>query len=209
MRSSAPSGKASGAVLYPHVLLQTNYKDDETAVVIQARLSGISRLFPPPLMVSLSRRLFRDSLTEGTLSIDLSPIPQVTINVMAPKPFDLTSEYCDISEEIPNDVSKPGSVTGFGVGARYWAYALTLAGTRSNVKGEWGVTFSELALQVKLGLEFGLIGLGWMLTGTWEGKTSKVSACVGLASDEVFMRLECVLTFCGMNPFEILKVFPY
>jgi hypothetical protein len=75
--------------------------------------------------------------------------------------------------------------------------------------GEWGVTFSELALQVKLGLEFGLIGLGWMLTGTWEGKTSKVSACVGLAFDGLFMRLECVLTFCGMNPFEILKVFPY
>jgi DnaJ family protein C protein 11 len=162
--------------------------------VIQGRVSASSRLFPPPVTILISRRFFRDSLTEGTLGLSLDP-PHVTIHVVSPTSFGLTSELCDTSDEIPDMVSRPGSVSGFGVGERYVSYGLTLTGGNTTVRTEWGVTFAELALQVKLALELGFAGLAWMLTGTWTSKTSQVSASVGLAFEGVFLRLEFVLTF--------------
>jgi DnaJ family protein C protein 11 len=190
----SPFGKSTSTFLRPRtLLLQATYRGDDGVVVIQSRISADSRLFPPPLRVSLSRRLFRDSLTEGTLSFGLGPQPHVTISVTTPTPFDLMSEFRDSSEDLPNEVPLPGSASGFGVGADFGSYVMTLTGLSSTLRAEWGIALSELAMQVKVGLEVGLvIGFASMLTGTWTGKTSEISTSVGLAQDGVFLRLECV-----------------
>lgn len=88
--------------------------------------------------------------------------------------------------------NRAGSVSGFGVGVRYWSCGITLAGLASCLRAEWGLTFVELALQVKLGLELGLLGLKVLLTGTWEGESSGIAASVGLNAEGVSMRLKCV-----------------
>lgn len=194
--------QATTALLRPHFLnLKTTFRDNDSAFSLQTYISpGILHLFPPPLTGSLSRRLFRKSLTEGTLNFHTGPQPYITIGIVTPEPFDFTAgPYAPPDESATHSPSRPGSLYGFGMGARYWTYSVTLAGLGSSLRGEWGVTFAELALQVKLGLELGIAGLAWLLTGTWGNETSEVAASVGLSHAGVIMRLEFVrfaVLFC-------------
>lgn len=182
--------QATAALLRPQLLnLKTTYRDDETSFFIQTYYSPVLiPLFPPPITASLSRRFFRDSLTEGTIILNTGPQTQLTFNVVSPKPFDFTSDRGP-KKLVTN---RAGSISGFGVGVRYWSYGATLAGLLSCLRAEWGVTFTELALQVKLGLELGLLGLGILLTGAWDGESAGVAASVGLNAEGVSMKLTCV-----------------
>jgi hypothetical protein len=139
----------------------------------------------------LSRRLFRKSLTEGTLSVHLGGVPRITVAVNSPAAFDFTAEASDPDAEFFNN-SRPGSMSGLGVGARYWSYSITLAGLESHLRVEWGVTFTELALRAKLGLEYGLTGLSCALTGAWKNATKEIATSVGIGRAGVFLRLEYV-----------------
>jgi hypothetical protein len=61
----------------------------------------------------------------------------------------------------------------------------------SNLSAGIAFTFTELALQAKLGLELGLTGLALMLTGVWKNESSEIAASVGLDARGVLMKLEC------------------
>jgi len=184
-------------LLHPHVLtLNTIYRDDENALSIRTSIApGTLRLLsPPPLTMSLSRRLFRESLTQGNLTFNITPQPVVSLNILSPAPFDLSSEsYAPPMDRTDMDSrSKLASVSGFNLGTHYSSYGFTLDSVNPRLTGEWGVTFSELALQVKLGLEFGLNGLAWMCGGSWANDTSEVAATVNLSHSGVVMTLESV-----------------
>jgi len=66
-----------------------------------------------------------------------------------------------------------------------------LAGLNSNLSAGIAYTFTELALQAKLAIEWGFTGLGLMLTGTWQNESSELAASVGLSAEGVLMKLEC------------------
>jgi hypothetical protein len=122
------------------------------------------------------------------LTFNLGLVSHVAIGVVSPSPFDFTQESRDQSQKLPN--KPPGSVSGFGVGTRYWSYGVTLAGLGSHLKADWGVTFSELALQVKLGVELSLLGLSCVLTGAWQSAGNEIATSIGFSPDGVFLRLE-------------------
>lgn len=151
-------------------------------------------LLPPPFTASLSRRLFLDSSTQGTVAIHTGPRPHLTLDITSPTPFDFT--WDEGSRTKPSATA--GSISGFGVGSRYWSYGATFAGLHSCLKAEWGLDFTELALQAKLALEYGLTGLELIITGAWQGESSEFAASVGLNSAGILMRLECVCLYCGI-----------
>jgi hypothetical protein len=90
----------------------------------------------------------------------------------------------------PQPSQTAGSVSGFAVGTQEWTYGATLAGLNSNLSAGIAYTFTELALQAKLGIEWGLTGLALMLTGTWQNESSELAASVGLNPQGVLMKLE-------------------
>jgi DnaJ family protein C protein 11 len=145
-------------------------------------------LFPPPFTASWSRRLFRNCFTEGNITVHTGPRPRVSFNIISPTAFNFTM---DRHIERPQPSQTAGSVSGFAVGTQEWTYGATLAGLNSSLSAGIAYTFTELALQAKLGIEWGFTGLALMLTGTWQNESSEFAASVGLNYQGVLMKLEC------------------
>jgi hypothetical protein len=140
-------------------------------------------MFSPPLSISLSQKLFRQSLTEGVITCSTAPNSYISVAIVSPSPFNDTG-----LPYVSN--SGPGSRTGFSKGAWFTSYEVTLADVRPTIKTECGIAFSELALQLKLGLELGLRGLAGMFTGMWQSGPNLLSAAVGVSPGGVLVRLE-------------------
>lgn len=170
-------------------MLKTTYRDADTAFVIRTHIApGFMPLFQLPTTLSLARRLFRDSLTESNFTVTTGPQPRVMFSVVIPTAFNFAVDH---PKKQPAPPQTAGSISGFGVGTQQWTYGATLAGLNSNLQAGIAYNFTELALQVKLGLEWGLRGLALMLTGAWENGSSEIAASVGLNADGVIMKLEC------------------
>lgn len=145
-------------------------------------------LLPPPVTASLSRRLFRDNLTEGNITIHTGLLPYVTFNIVSPMAFNYTMDRLQPGSATSKTA---GSISGFAVGTQYWTYGATLADLNSNLRASIAYAFNELSLQAKLVVELGFGGLALMVTGTWQNESSEISASVGLDLRGVLMKLEC------------------
>lgn len=59
------------------------------------------------------------------------------------------------------------------------------------LRGEWGVTLSELAMQFKVGVQWGVAGgLAWLGSGTWAGEEVQVVSSVSVGTGGVAVFLE-------------------
>ncbi|KDQ60178.1 hypothetical protein JAAARDRAFT_205188 [Jaapia argillacea MUCL 33604] len=179
--------------------LKGSYRSNHGTIQVQTPVTRhYFRTGIPPITVSLSRQLFPKSALEGVISLSSGPQPHFAINIVSPKPFDLTS-----SRTFDDDDSDAHSHTRLfysplAKGMTYWSYGATVAGLATGLRGEWGVTFAELAVQLKMGLELGFGGLSCLLTGTWSGEEdSEVSTSVGLGQNGVFFRLD--LAYLGQR----------
>ena len=186
------------ALLHPrNVNMKITYRDDENAFLCQTHFSsGILHFFPPPMTLSISRRLFLQSQTEGALTVYAGPDPTLSISLISPTPFESSSGQYDPS---PTDepypyMRKPGSLSGLLSGAIFKSYSLVLAGIGTGLKAEWGITLSEIALQFKLGLEYGFFtGFSFLLSGAWARGKNEIATSVGLNQLGVMLKLEFVL----------------
>jgi len=59
-------------------------------------------LLPPPVTVSLSRQLFRDSLTEGTITVHTGSAPYVTFDIISPTFYNFTMDDTQTILRPPN-----------------------------------------------------------------------------------------------------------
>lgn len=178
--------------MYPRFLLMkaTHRPDDYTTLSVETEvLPDFIFTVRPPVTVNLTRRLSRHSLTDGRLTARMGRNPRVSFNITTPIAFDLTRKRGP-KKQAPSD--KAGSISGLAVGTRYFSYGVTLAGLHSSVGANIIYTFTELALQARLSLEYGLTGLALMLRGSWENETSLVATTVGLNSQGVSMNIEYV-----------------
>ncbi|KIJ14593.1 hypothetical protein PAXINDRAFT_169736 [Paxillus involutus ATCC 200175] len=188
----------TAAFLSPHIITaKTTYNDEENAVSVQTNFIPVLwHIFPPLTTFSFGRRLFRDSLTQGSAAWTYtpgSPAGRLELSVYSPKPFDLTS---------PEDFThtggranyffnnRPGSTTGFAAGVQAWSYGLVLSGIDSCLTTEYSVSFVELALHLKASVEIGLRGIAYLLTAKWSGEKSAFSTTVGVGNRGVIMRFE-------------------
>lgn len=188
----------TAAFLSPHIITaKTTYNDEENAVSVQTNFIPVLwHIFPPLTTFSFGRRLFRDSLTQGSAAWTYtpgSPAGRLELSVYSPKPFDLTS---------PEDFThtggranyffnnRPGSTTGFAAGVQAWSYGLVLSGIDSCLTTEYSVSFVELALHLKASVEIGLRVIAYLLTAKWSGEKSAFSTTVGVGNRGVIMRFE-------------------
>lgn len=180
--------------------LKAVYEDETNTLLIQSYFTpAVLRMsIAPPLFISLSRKLFPKSFVQGVLSLRTGPTPHVTFNILSPTPFDFnstsSSEIClPISTAHGDSLSlRPGSRSGFCTGTRYWSYGLHCDAGGPKLLGEIGVTFSELALQIRLGLESGLLGFAWVFGGSWQNEVNAIAAMLVLNMNGVILRLEYV-----------------
>jgi DnaJ family protein C protein 11 len=174
--------------------------------MVQTQLSaGTIRSFPPPVTVSLSRRLYRRSPKEATLTASTGPNPSLVLSLVSPSMFDFSLDaYSPSSDDGARvDEPKPVSYSGFGAGTFYKSYSLVLAGISTGLKAEWGLIFTELAVQVKLALEYGLLsGLGGAATASWTHGKSEIATSVGLNQLGVMLRVR--LQFLIWTPLSIV-----
>ncbi|KIJ61429.1 hypothetical protein HYDPIDRAFT_31300 [Hydnomerulius pinastri MD-312] len=188
----------TAAFLRPHIVTaKTTYSDNENAVSLQTNfIPALWYLFPPLTTLSFGRRLFRDSLTQGSAAwtyTPASPAGRLELSVFTPKPFDLTSpedfvHTGDRANYYSNN--RPGSTTGFAAGVQTWSYGLVLSGIDSCITTEFSVSFVELALRLKASVEVGLRGAAYFLSAKWSGEKSAFSTGVGVGNKGVMLRFE-------------------
>ncbi|KAF7974873.1 hypothetical protein HWV62_11131 [Athelia sp. TMB] len=191
---ASPKLEFEGAVslMYPRfIILKSLYRpDDFTTLGIDTEIiPAFFFVVRPPITFNLTRRLSRDSLTDGRLTARIGRNPRVSLNITTPIGFDFTGKR-KASKTKGDPSHGAGSVSGLAVGTRYFSWGVTLAGLSSNLGANVVYTFTELALQARLSLEYGLGGLAMVLRGEWEGETSSVAAGVGLSKQGVMLNLE-------------------
>ncbi|KAG6334910.1 hypothetical protein ID866_4181 [Astraeus odoratus] len=185
----------TAAFLSPHIITaKTTYSDNENAVSVRATfIPAFWYLFPPVTTISFGRRLFRDSLTQGSASWTYSPQRpggNLELSVFSPRQFDFGSvdDYVDATERAI--FSGPGSISGFGTGVRTWSYGLTLAGLNSCIKAEFSLFFHELSLRLKASAELGLRKIAYIVSAKWIGQRSAFGTGVGLSTEGVILRFQ-------------------
>ncbi|KAA1476579.1 DnaJ-domain-containing protein [Dentipellis sp. KUC8613] len=178
--------EGTAALMSPRVVtLKSTYRNDEDALVLETSLSS-TRPFPPPLTAIYSRRLFPNSLTEGTLIARTGPTPSVTAALTFTDPFDMTEE-ADLKG--PRN-ERLGSPSGLGIGMRQSIFGVSLAGLQSAIYTEWSVAFAEIAAKAKVGASLGLLGLSWVLSGVWGNDERGVTTSVAVSASGVELKLD-------------------
>jgi hypothetical protein len=122
--------------------------------------------------------------------------PSLSISILSPSPFDLSERPAPPSAS--NTGTHPhtlGSPSGLSTGSTYSSYGVVLAGLNTGLNAEWGLTFSEISVQLKLGLEYLLIsGLGISFTGAWSRGRNEIATSVDLSQLGVALKIESVLS---------------
>ncbi|KAF5383160.1 hypothetical protein D9615_004999 [Tricholomella constricta] len=160
-----------------------------TGTVISANLSTpfALRSPDPSLKFSVSRQLFRRRLETASFEVDVGRRPRFAFNLVFPKVFGV--DFAEISEE-PKDISGPPSASGLKNGTTHTLIGFSFDSILPKLLAEWGLNFSELALQLNLALEFGLTGLAWVCTGKWSpSPTTSFSAATHLHAAGVVLQL--------------------
>jgi len=185
----------TAAFLSPHVVTaKTAYSDHENVVAVKTTfIPALWYLFPPVTTFAFARRLFRDSLTQGSATWTYTPDwpgGVLELNVSSPREFNSASagDYADAAES--SIFGGPGSTSGFATGVQMWSSGLTLAGLDSFIKAEYSLFFSELSLRLKASAEVGLKKVACIISAKWIGQQSAFGTGVGLSNEGVILRFQ-------------------
>lgn len=173
-------------------MLRTRYHDEEGTYVVQTWLSPFEPALPP-ITVTHSRRLFKDSMAQGVITCHTGNHPHFSVNIVSPHKFSLGSDRFDPDGEESH--TKLGSWTGFGTGVRQWSCGIALAGLETSLRAEWGLVFPELAAEASFAMQLSLAGPGWVATGTWGDEHAGVTTMIGLNAAGVELTLKYVSLF--------------
>ena len=170
-------------------MMRVRYQGEEGTVVVQ---TSISPFFVelPPITVTHSRRLFKDSMAQGVLTCHTGNQPHFSINIISPHKFGAGSDPLDADREESD--TKLGSWSGFGTGMRQQSCGIILAGLGTSLRAEWGLVFPELTAQASLAMQLSLAGPGLLATGTWGDEHAGVTTMIGLNAAGVELTLKYV-----------------
>ncbi|KAJ7695448.1 hypothetical protein B0H17DRAFT_433151 [Mycena rosella] len=174
--------EATSMLLYPYdISLRSEYHNAHDALSLQTTLA-LGDLVFPPIFISVYRKLFRrpDS-PQGRLEIDLGRHPQVAVSLVSQDPLQLL-----LNE--PRDLSVP--VLSRGGSEWSWSHGIVLNSFDPKLFGQWSLTFTNLALQYKLGLDCGLGGLAWVFSGSWASTDASVEMAIRLSIGGVVLTVD-------------------
>ena len=187
-------------LLWPHVLhLKGTYDENGNAVAINvSSILGALDKHTPSLDVSVSRRLFRHRFETASFELSVGRQPHFAINLTSPSIFGVRS--LEQSEESPHHY--PPSVSGLQIGTTQRKLGIAFDSILPTLVAEWSVNLAELALQLKLGIQYGLTGLAWVCAGTWSHSDTSVSCATTLNLTGISIRIEQVRSTvpnCGIS----------
>ena len=177
------------SILRPNILtLSGTYRKNGNTITMQTVCAPalLSRL-PPSLTFSVSRKLFRRRLETASLELHIGKQPRLSLNFLCPTIFGLRS-----LDSPPPGNTIPPSTSGLSIGTTHKSFGLTFESIVPKLVGEWGVTFSELALQLKLAVEYGFNGFHYICSGSWSNDNTLISASTHLNPMGVVVQLESV-----------------
>ena len=173
-------------------MLRARYHGEEGTFVAHTSLSPFEPTLPP-ITVTHSRRLFKDSMAQGVITCHTGNQPHFSVNIVSPHKFGRGSDPFDTDGEESHSIL--GSWTGFGTGVRQWSCGIALADLGTSLRAEWGLVFPELAAQASLAMQLSLAGPGWVATGTWGDEHASVTTVIGLDAAGVELTLKYVSSF--------------
>ena len=171
-------------------MVKARCQNEAGTFVLQTSLSPSFRPAFPPITVTHSRRLFKDSMTQGVLIGHMGNEPHFSINIVSPHRFGANSDPLYFDREEPQ--TKLGSWSGFGTGVRQWSCGIHLAGLGTGLRAEWGLVLPELLSQASFAIQLSLAGLGWTVTGTWGDDHAGITTTVGFNAAGVELTLKYV-----------------
>lgn len=171
-------------------MMRARYQNEEGTYVVQTSISPFFETALSPITVTHSRRLFKDSMTQGVLTCHTGNQPHFSISIISPHEFGAGSDPLDADREESH--MKLGSWTGFGTGVRQWSCGIVLAGLGTSLRAEWGLVFPELTAQTSLAMQLSLAGPGLVATGTWGDEHAGVTTMIGLNAAGVELTLKYV-----------------
>lgn len=190
------SFEATASLLRAHfVMMKARYQSEAGTYVLQTSLSPSFEPAFPPITITHSRRLFKDSMTQGVLICHMGNQPHFSVNIVSPHRFGAKSDPLYFDREEPQ--TKLGSWSGFGTGVRQWSCGITLAGMGTSLRAEWGLVLPELMAQASLGLQLSLAGPGWVVTGAWGDEQAGITTTVGFDAAGVDLTLN--LSYLGQR----------
>ncbi|KAJ7755355.1 hypothetical protein DFH07DRAFT_822009 [Mycena maculata] len=175
--------QVTSTLLFPYdMTLRSEFHGAHDALSAQIRFTP-GQLACPPTFISVARKLFRrpDSL-QGRLKIDLGPHPQVAVSVGSQDPLDLLLNELHYDSSVP---VLPLTRTDLS-----WSHGCVFNPLDPKLFGDWALTFTELSLQCKLGLECGLDGLAWLFSGAWVSTDARFSATIRLSHAGVVLTID-------------------
>lgn len=186
-----------------------NYADGADTVQAQTRITAWSlssgKSVVPPCLLTYSRRLFPDSGTQGVLTLDaLSASSSLSVNAVVPKNFDYTPKVN--SEEDPSDDDPSTSLlSGYALvkGTSFYSLGVSLSGLMSGIRSEFGVVFSRLTLDLRIGGMLGVLGLTYWVSGAWNSSDQRagVDANINSSVQGVALTIKYVKSFPFYFPF--------
>jgi hypothetical protein len=152
-------------------------------------------------LLTYSRRLFPDSGTQGVLTLDaLSATPSLSVNAVIPKNFDYTPKVN--SEEDPSDDGSTTSLlSGYALvkGTSFYSLGVSFSGLMSGIRSEFGIVFSRLALDLRIGGMLRVLGLSYWISGAWNSSDQRAGVDVNMNSsaEGVALTIKYVIfSFC-------------
>ncbi|KAG5654572.1 hypothetical protein H0H81_000097 [Sphagnurus paluster] len=158
---------------------------------ISAQITNPLLAVDPSVKLSMNRQLFRRRLETASLELEMGKHPRFAFNLILPKVFGIDAAQA-LSEE-SKDPSGPPSASGLKFGTTYTMIGFAFEDIVPKLVAEWGLHFSELALRLKLALQLGITGLGWVCTGTWSPTSvTNFAVATHLNPTGVVLRLESI-----------------
>lgn len=171
-------------------MMKTRYQNEAGTFVLKTYLSPSLEPVFPPITVTHSRRLFKDSLTQGVLICHMGNEPHFSVNIVSPHRFGGNPDPLYFDREEPE--SKLGSWSGFGTGMRQWSCGINLAGLGTSLRAEWSLELPELMAEASLAMQLSLAGPGWAVTGSWGDEQAGITTTVGFDAAGVELTLKYV-----------------
>ena len=153
----------------------------------------------PPCLLTYSRRLFPNSGTQGVLTLDaLSTSPSLSVNAVVPRNFDYTPKV-NSEEDSSDDGPSTSLLSGYALvkGTSFYSLGVSLSGLMSGIRSEFGVVFSRLALDLRIGGVLGVLGLSYWISGAWNSSDQRagVDANINSSAEGVVLTIKYVKLF--------------
>jgi hypothetical protein len=143
------------------------------------------------------------------LTLDaLSASPSLSVNAVVPNFFDYTPK-ANSEGDPPDDGPSTSLLSGYALvkGTSFYSLGVSLSGLMSGIQSEFGVAFSRLALDLRIGGVLGVLGLSYWVSGAWNSSDQRagVDANVNSSAEGVAFTIKYVnsFSFCFPSIFRV------